>query len=191
MRTLSLYERGISTGLASMGELLNGAVPTGGPHQFTVTDAIDAVVTGGWPDNIGLDPLDAFDANVAYLNVITHADVQRIDGVRRDPDGVLRLLASYARNTAYEASLRTIGRTSELALSESTVHDYLRALRRLFLIEDQENWTPSLRSRVRLAGTPKRHLTDPSLAAAALGATTERLLGPLSKRSTAGGSAWK
>jgi predicted AAA+ superfamily ATPase len=62
--------------------------------------------------------------------------------------------------------------------SEVTLHDYLRTLRRLFLIEDQESWKPRLRSRIRLAATPKRHLADPSLAVAALGATPQRLLGP-------------
>jgi predicted AAA+ superfamily ATPase len=63
-------------------------------------------------------------------------------------------------------------------MSEPTLHDYVKALNRLFLIEDQESWSPSLRSRVRLAATPKRHLTDPSLAVAALACTPERLLGP-------------
>jgi hypothetical protein len=42
----------------------------------------------------------------------------------------------------------------------------------------QPSWKPQLRSRVRLAATPKRHLADPSLAVAALGATPRRLLGP-------------
>lgn len=62
--------------------------------------------------------------------------------------------------------------------SATSLHDYLRALRRLYLIEDQESWKPRLRSRVRLAATPKRHLADPSLAVAALGATPQRLLSP-------------
>ena len=42
---------------------------------------------------------------------------------------------------------------------------------------DQGAWAPRLRSRVRLSATPKRHLTDASLAIAVLGATPERLLG--------------
>ncbi len=178
MRTMTLYEQGISTGHVSIKELLNGAPPPAGPHEFTVADAIAAVVAGGWPDNIGLTPEDAFDANVAYSDIIVNADVQRVDNIKRDPDGLLRLLASYAHNTASDAALRTIGRTGEAHLPESTLHDYLRVLKRLFLIEDQESWQPSLRSKVRLAATPKRHLADPSLAAAALGATAERLLGP-------------
>jgi hypothetical protein len=148
------------------------------PQGIPVTDAVQALAVGGWPTNLGLGLEEALDANVDYLELVVDADVRRVDGVRRDPDGIRRLLASYARNVATDASLRTIGRTAEEPLSEPTLHDYLRVLKRLFLIEDQESWSPSLRSRVRLAATPKRHLSDPSLAVAALGATPERLLGP-------------
>ena len=109
--------------------------------------------------------------------MIVGTDVRRIDGVKRDPGGVRRLLASYARNVATDASLRTIGRIAEEPLSEATLRDYVRTLGRLFLIEDQQSWKPRLRSRIRLTATPKRHLADPSLAVAALGATPERLLG--------------
>ncbi|MGI8646671.1 MAG: ATP-binding protein [Mycobacteriales bacterium] len=177
MRTMTLLERDLSTGHVSIGDLLGGASPSSGSREFTVADAIAAVVMGGWPDNIGLTPEDAFDANVAYLSITVNADVQRVDNVRRNPDGMQRLLASYARNTASDAALRTIGRIGEAGLSESTLHGYLHVLKRLFLIEDQESWKPSLRSRVRLTATPKRHLADPSLAAAALGANAGRLLG--------------
>lgn len=178
MRTMTLHERGLSTGAVSVGALLDGELPVGGPHAFSVTDAIEAMAVGGWPGNLGLDADDAADANTAYLDMVVRADVRRVDGINRDPEGVRRLLVSYARNTAQDAALRTVARTSEQPLSDATLHDYLRALRRLFLIEDQENWKPSLRSRVRLAATPKRHLADPSMAIAALGATPKRLLGP-------------
>lgn len=143
-----------------------------------MAETIEALSVGGWPDNLTLTPADALEANADYLDVIVHTDVHRVDGVRRDPDGVRRLLASYARNLATDASLRTIARTAERPLGETTLHDYLRVLSRLFLIEDQPSWKPQLRSRVRLAATPKRHLADPSLAVAALGATPQRLLGP-------------
>jgi len=103
----------------------------------------------------------------------------RRQSARRLPRAALRpRLASYARNVATNASLRTIARAAEKPLGETTLHDYLRVLGRLFLIEDQPSWKPQLRSRVRLAATPKRHLADPSLAVAALGATPQRLLGP-------------
>jgi predicted AAA+ superfamily ATPase len=178
MRTMTLLERGLSGGSVSIGSLLHGATVEAEQHRMSVTEAIEALAVGGWPDNLSLSREDALDANADYLDVIVGADVHRVDGVRRDPDGVRRLLASYARNVATDASLRTIARAAEQPLAESTLHDYLHVLRRLFLIEEQESWKPALRSRVRIAATPKRHLADPSLAVAALGATPQRLLGP-------------
>lgn len=44
------------------------------------------------------------------------------------------------------------------------------------VVENQPAWAPRLRSRARLRSAPKRHFCDPSLAAAALQATPERLL---------------
>jgi hypothetical protein len=178
MRTMTLLERGLSDGAVSLGALLDGSPVSAAARRLGVREAIAALAIGGWPDNLSLAPADALDANADYLDTIVHTDVQRVDGVRRDPDGVKRLLASYARNVGTSASLRTIARTAERSLAETTLHDYLRALGRLFLIEDQPSWKPQLRSRVRLAATPKRHLADPSLAVAALGATPARLLGP-------------
>lgn len=178
MGTMTLFERGLSSGAISVGALLAGLPAEPEPHRLSVTEAIEAISVGGWPDNLALTPADALDANADYLDMIVHTDVQRVDGVRRDPDRLRGLLASYARNTATDASLRTIARTAERPLGETTLRDYIRALGRLFLIEDQPSWKPELRSRVRLAATPKRHLTDPSLAVAALGATPQRLLGP-------------
>lgn len=178
MHTMTLLERGLSSGGVSVGALLDGATAPAEDGRIGVAEAIEALAVGGWPDNLELTPDDALDANADYIEMIANTDIQRVDGVERDPDRVRRLLASYARNIATEAALRTIGRTAEEPLGETTLHDYLRALRRLFLIEDQRSWKPRLRSRVRLAATPKRHLADPSLAVAALGATAERLRGP-------------
>lgn len=178
MRTMSFLERGLSGGDVSVGTLLRGRSPPATPRAIAVPEAIEALAVGGWPTNLDLDTEQALDANADYLEVIVQADVRRVDGVRRDPDRVRRLIASYARNVATDAALRTIGRTADQPLSEPTLHDYVRTLRRLFLVDDQDSWRPALRSRVRLAATPKRHLADPSLAVAALGATPDRLLGP-------------
>lgn len=177
MRTMTLLERGLSSGEVSIGRLLDGESPDAGSGRFGVAEAIEALAIGGWPDNLDLSTGDALDANADYIEMIVGADVRRVDGVKRDPDGVRRLLASYARNVATDASLRTIGRLAEEPLGESTLRDYIHTLKRLLLIEDQESWKPRLRSRIRLASTPKRHLADPSLAVAALGATPQRLLG--------------
>jgi hypothetical protein len=75
---------------------------------MSVAEAVAALSTGGWPTNLGLSVQDALDANTDYLELIVQTDIQRVDGVRRDPDGVRRLIASYGRNVATAASMRTL-----------------------------------------------------------------------------------
>lgn len=67
----------------------------------------------------------------------------------------------------------------EQPLNHQTARAYLDALHQIFVIEDQPAWSAHLRSRSRLAKSPKRHFADPSLAAAVLRASTSALLGDL------------
>jgi predicted AAA+ superfamily ATPase len=96
-----------------------------------------------------------------------------------------RLLRALARHVATEASLATLmadtagADGADGALARDTVRDYLDALERVMIIEDQPAWAPHLRSRSRIRNAAKRHFVDPSLAAAALRATPERLLADL------------
>ena len=64
-------------------------------------------------------------------------------------------------------------------ITEPTMSEYLDALRRIYFVQDIPAWAPELRSSVRIRAASKRHLADPSLAAAALGATVQRLMGDL------------
>lgn len=176
MGTMSLFELGHATGAVSIRALLEGGGAPRAADRTTVTEVADWICRGGWPDNIGLSVQDALESNRDYIDVLVHVDVERVEGVRRDPDALRRLLRSYGRNVATDASLRSIARLSDEPIPDSSLKNYLAALRRLFLIADQEPWSVRLRSRSRLVGTPKRHLADPSLAVAALGATPARLL---------------
>ena len=65
-------------------------------------------------------------------------------------------------------------------MSDKTLAEYLNALRRLFVVQDQPAWSPSLRSRTAVRSAAKRQFADPSVAAAALGASPGRLLDDLS-----------
>lgn len=60
-----------------------------------------------------------------------------------------------------------------------TISGYVGLLQRLFIVESQSSWTPKLRSRARLRTSPRLHLVDAALAAAALGAGPERLCNDL------------
>lgn len=176
MRTLTFFERGLSSGRTSLRKLLDGDAPTSDPARLRVREVVHHLTTGGWPANLGLDMDDALDANVEYLHAIVHVDLPRVDGVRRDPEGILGMVRGFARNVANDASLAAIALAGETTISVNTRTDHARALGRLYLVEDQPAWSPRLRSRIRLAATPKRHLADPSLAVAALGATPDCLL---------------
>jgi predicted AAA+ superfamily ATPase len=61
-------------------------------------------------------------------------------------------------------------------ISRAAADSYIREMQNLFVIDDQPAWSVSLRSRTPLRQTPKRHLSDPSIAAAAIGATRDKLL---------------
>ena len=87
----------------------------------------------------------------------------------------MRLLS---RNISSEASTTTIlkdVRANDEALSQVAIDQYVNALKMLFVIDDLPAWSPNLRSKTAIRTTAKRHFADPSIATAALGATTERL----------------
>jgi predicted AAA+ superfamily ATPase len=64
-------------------------------------------------------------------------------------------------------------------ISRPTIYDYLDALERLMIIENQPAWNTHIRSSSSLRKSPKRHFTDVSLAVAALGVDKEILLNDL------------
>jgi predicted AAA+ superfamily ATPase len=61
-------------------------------------------------------------------------------------------------------------------LSMTTLREYLTAMQRIFLIEKQPAWNPHMRSRSRLVKASKWHFSDPSIAMAALNASSDALL---------------
>jgi uncharacterized protein len=179
MRPMSFLERGLSTGGVSLRALLDGTAPSSGDPGLSVRDLAHAIVVGGWPLNLGASAPDAMRSLRSYLEDVQRADIQRVDGVDRDPQRVGRVLRAYARHIGTEAALSTI--TADVDGSDGSVHrdtlaSYLTALERLLIVEEQPAWAPHLRSRARLRSASKRHFVDPSLAAAALRAGPERLL---------------
>ena len=87
------------------------------------------------------------------------------------------LIRALARNTATEVSGAKLAREADV--SDKSVRRYLDALARVFVLDEQPAWAVHLRSKVRTRTSPKLHLVDPSLAAAALGASPKRLLADL------------
>lgn len=182
LRPMSSFETGRSTGAVSVEGMLAGEAPTTKDPGLAIGDVAESIAAGGWPRHQDLSVPAATRSVRDYVEEITHTDVATVDGVRRDPAKVARLMASLARNVATYASNNTLaadtGATAE-QLDRHTVSDYLTALERLFIIEDQPAWAPHLRSRARLRSASKRHFIDPSLAVAALRVSADRLLDDL------------
>lgn len=182
MRPMSLFESGDSTGEVSLGGLLDGQPASASRPDLGLAEVTRVLCRGGWPGQLGL-PLREVQRNLrGYLSEAARTDIGRIDDAAvHDPAGVERLLASLARNVATEASMSTLGADAEPeSLHRHTVSAYLGALRRIFVVEEQPAWAVRLRSKALLRKSAKWHLADPSLAAAALGADDERLMGDMS-----------
>ncbi len=187
MRPMSLVESGESTGEVSLGSLLDGEACAAGRPDISVQEVIEALCRGGWPRHFR-QPVGRCQTLLrAYLQEVARTDIPRLGRTRHDPEGVLRLLSSLSRNIATTAGATTLSAdiAGDGAPSRKTVADYLIALRRVFVSEDVPAWPTHLKSRATLRSAPKRHLVDPSLAAASLRARPERLwrepstLGPM------------
>ncbi len=182
MRPMSLFEGGISTGSVSLRALLDGEPPRVADPGTGLRDLVEAVVRGGWPSHLNMDVAAAAGAARAYIDETRRVDVSRVDGRERDPDRVGRFLRSVARNVATYVDVSTMAADAggtDGPLHWETAREYLRALERVLVLEDQPAWGPHIRSRARLRNSPKRHFVDPSLAVAALGVGVQDLLGDL------------
>ncbi len=181
MDTLTLQELGLSSGESSLGALFTGEAPAG-KSQMSLGDLATAICHGGWPAAAQFSVEQSMAIANSYLDAIAGEDLERVDGVARNPAKVRRLITSLARNESTLASNRTIAKDSagaeELSssLSAATITNYLSALEKIFFVCDIPAWSPALRSPVRIRSSKKRHLADPSLAAVALGASPDSLL---------------
>lgn len=119
-----------------------------------------------------------------YVSTLASDDLSRVDGIKRDPEKVSRLLHSLARTMEQATADKTLIRdmtadASSTPLSAETVGDYLQALEKVFVIERIPTWVPNIRSSLRVNKKPKYHFADPSLPAAILGASSAKLVGDL------------
>lgn len=77
-----------------------------------VPDALDALVHGGWPEDLGATTSQAQRHRRDYIDDVINIDVGRLDGEpRRDPLRLQALLRSLARHIATGASFATIVKT--------------------------------------------------------------------------------
>ena len=183
MRTMSWQELGFSTGKISLAKLFEGEKIDVFDNSTDLEFIIEKIIIGGFPTLLNKNISQASDLNRAYVELLAEVDMSRVSYVKRDPVKVRSLLRSLARNTATLVDISAlesdIREKENAGITRPTVYDYLDALSRLMILEDQPAWNSHIRSSSVLRKAPKRHFTDVSLAIAALGADENSLLNDL------------
>lgn len=178
LRPMALSESADSVGAVLFSDLLDGnaIAGLGGP---TVEGYAHLIVRGGWPALVEQPRRSATEYLAAYLDDVARSDLPSA-GARVDPLRMTALIRALARNVATEAPATRLAQEAEIddrdAISPQSARKYLDVLTRVHVVEEQPAWRPHLRSAIRQRVSPKWHFIDPSLAAAALGATSQTLL---------------
>lgn len=180
MRTMSLYESRESTGEVSLLALFDAPEDIEGVSNGDVETIAFQVARGGWPSAVTMtDQSAAMETAHNYLTAVAEEDISSVDGVSRNPDHARLVMRSFARCVGSQMAVSSMSKMVNAQgseMSRPTFSAYLGALRNLSIIEDLNAWEPSLRAKARISRTPKRYFADPSLAAAALGASPDTLL---------------
>lgn len=180
MQTMSWQEMGYSTGNVSVEKLLKGESFEYQNEELSVEMIIERMIKGGWPALIDVSLEDSLILNRSYIDLLSDIDMSRVSNVKRDPQKVRSLLRSISRNiatlvenTTLEKDIKTI---EDADISRPTIIEYLDALSRLMVFEEQPSFNTHIRSANSLRKSPKRHLCDVSLAIAALKLSKESLI---------------
>lgn len=183
MRPMSLYESEESSGEVSLEELFLTPKQIIGINGLDLEKLAFAICRGGWPGAMEMSEKAALSQAMDYYDAVVKSDVNRADGVNKNPERVKRLMKSFARNQGAQVA-STVLRDDIQAndtdkLNEDTIASYINALKKIFVIEDMPAWNPNLRSKTAIRTTDTRYYVDPSIAVAALGVGPKDLLNDL------------
>ena len=172
MRPMSLFESKDSTGQVSLMDLFNKK-DISAVDNHSIDEIAFLICRGGWPAALNHSKKVALKQAFDYYDAVVNDDISRVDRVKRGSERTKRILKSYARNVATQASLETI-RSDVISndvetFDKEALYGYLNALKRIFVIEDSPAWNPNLRSKTAIRTSDTRYFVDPSIAVAALG----------------------
>ena len=180
MKPMSLYESKDSNGKISLLDLKNGKRNIDGITTDLDYEKIAFVLCrGGWPNAINLDETRALQIAKNYLDVLCNSDISKVDGIKRNPQLARTILRSYARQVSTinsDSAMYKDIKANYSDISESTIINYLKVLKRLYIIEEIDAWHPNIRSKTSIRTAPKKSFVDPSLAVAALGCSKKELM---------------
>ena len=183
MRPMSLYESGESTGEVSLKELFCNPDKITGINNLDIDRLAFVICRGGWPNSIDMNEKPAISQAIDYYDAVIRSDINRADGISKNPERVKRLMRSFARNqggqvanTMFRDDIRVNDTES---LSEDTIATYINALKKIYVIEDMPAWNPNLRSKTSIRTSDTRYFVDPSIATAGLGIFPQDLVNDL------------
>lgn len=183
MRPMSLYESGESNGTVSLKDLFDGKTIDVQQNDLNIEDIAYLTCRGGWPWATIISKKVALEQAFDYVDSVIQKDIQRVDKVKRSAERAKLLLRSYARNISQQVSYNTIRKdmlsNDANTLDEDTVADYIKALKKLFVIEDLAAWNPNIRSKAAIRTGDTRHFVDPSIGTAILGLGPKDLINDL------------
>ena len=184
LRTMSLWESEDSTGEVSLKSLFEAPEQVEGTSHIDLDRLAFLTCRGGWPKAVLKKSEKAALAQaIEYYESVVRSDISRVDDVERDPEMTMRLMRSYARNQGAQVTASTILEDIKIneadTLSENTIYNYIKALKKIFVIEDAVAWNPNLRSKTAIRTSDTRYFSDPSIATAALGLGPKDLINDL------------
>jgi hypothetical protein len=183
MRPMSLYESEESSGEVSLENLFSSPDQISGANTMDMDQLAFVICRGGWPHAIGMKKKAALSQAEDYYDAVVRSDINRADGINKNPERVKRLMKSFARNQGGQVA-NTLFRDDMAVndtetLNEDTVASYIHALKKIYVVEDMPAWNPNLRSKTAIRTSDTRYYIDPSIATAALGVGPNDLVNDL------------
>ncbi len=171
MRPMSLFESGESTGEVSFKDIFEGK-DIKGVSKLSLEDIASVLVRGGWPAAIGIKSDAKYRFAQEYVKSLVHEEVKNLGGTERNPEKMMDVLRSLARNISTPVANLTIEEdiknNFDDDISRPTIMKYLNTLEKLFVIEDVNVTNLNFRSKYALRTKPKKYFVDPSIATAIL-----------------------
>lgn len=184
MNTMSLYESGDSSGDISLKDLCENKFESKVLEETNLERLAYLIVRGGWPGNINVDVNDCDELALGYMENVAKTDLKQLDkDIDYNEHKAKLILKSLARNESTTVSnqsiLNDIIENDNSSISKNTLSKYLNAFNRMFLFNNQEPFSPNIRSSLRVKQMEKRHFSDPAMACAMLKLTPKKLMNDL------------
>ena len=184
MNTMSLYESGDSNGAISITDLINNKFEPKIFNDIDLKHLAYLIVRGGWPGNIGVEFENCAELAGGYMENVIKTDLKKLEkDIDFNEHKAKLILKSLARNESTTVSnqkiLNDIIENDSESISKNTLVKYIEALGRMFLFNNQEPFSPNIRSSLRVKQMEKRHFSDPAMACAMLNLTPKKMMNDL------------